>query len=200
MVTRDLREPAQTRHECFLCTLDQQPFDVPKLEGYIISADEFKDDGVMTPLLAIDIGNEYGFFSLTRNYRRLVKGLMDIGDLRKRRFFLRVYHLPAAAISAKEYKGSVLHRYRANDYTLAILEPDTILNITDLNHAEYCARQYLLKHLASSPQSAAAIRGNLVHSSFKELLKEYDRGELITGYAAKGDETQLQSVPLPFHQ
>ncbi len=200
MVTRDIREPAQTRHECFLCTLDQQPCAVPKLEGYIISAHEFKVDGEMTPFIAIDIGNEYASFSLTRHYRSLVKGLMDIGDLRKRRFFLRVYHLPAAAISAKEYKGSVLHRYRANDYTLAILEPDTILNITDLNHAEYCARQYLLKRLASSPQSAAAIRGNLVHSSFKELLKEYDRGELMTGYAANGEETPLATLHRHFEQ
>src|SRR5260370_17644620 len=200
MVKHDIREREQTRHECFLCTLDQQPCAVPKLEGYIISAHEFKVDGEMTPFITIDLGNEYASFSLTRHYRSLVKGIMDIGDLRKRRFFLRVYHLPTAAISTKEYKGSVLHRYRANDYTLAILEPDTILNITDLNHAEYCARQYLLQRLASSPQSAAAIRGNLVHSSFKELLKEYDRGELITGNAPHGEETQLQSVPLPFHQ
>src|SRR5712692_1545756 len=200
MVKHDIREPGQTRHECFLCTLDQQPCAVPKLEGYIISAHEFKVDGEMTPFIAIDIGNEYASFSLTRYYRSLVKGLMDIGDLRKRRFFLRVYHLPAAAISAKEYKGSVLHRYRANDYTLAILEPDTILNITDLNHAEYCARQYLLKRLASSPQSAAAIRGNLVHSSFKELLKEYDRGELMTGYAANGEETPLATLHRHFEQ
>src|SRR6266852_3886947 len=200
MIQSDGYEQEQTRHECFLCTLDQQPCAVPKLEGYIISAHEFKVDGEMTPFITIDLGNEYVSFSLTRYYRSLVKGLMDIGDLRKRRFFLRVYHLPAAAIRAKEYKGSVLQRYRANDYTLAILEPDTILNITDLNHAEYCARQYLLKHLASSPQSAAAIRGNLVHSSFKELLKEYDRGELMTGYAANGEETPLATMHRHFEQ
>lgn len=200
MVTHDIREPGQTRHECFLCSLDQQPCAVPRLEGYIISAHEFKVDGEMTPFITIDLGNEYASFSLTRYYRSLVKGLMDIGNLRKRRFFLRVYHLPSPAISTKEYKGSVLHRYRANDYTLAILEPDTILNITDLNHAEYCARQYLLQRLASAPQSAAAIRGNLVHSSFKELLKEYDRGELMTGYAANGEETPLATLHRHFEQ
>ena len=88
----------------------------------------------------------------------------------------------------------------SNDYTLAILEPDTILNITDLNHAEYCARQYLLQRLASSPQSAAAIRGNLVHSSFKELLKEHDRGELMTGYASNGEETPLATLHRHFEQ
>lgn len=200
MVTHDIREPVQTKHECFLCALDQQPCAVPKLEGYIISAHEFKINGEMTPFITIDLGNEYASFSLTRYYRSLVKGLIDTGDLRKRRFFLRVYHLPFAAISAKEYKGRVLHRYRANDYTLAILEPDTILNITDLNHAEYCARQYLLQRLASSPKSAAAIRGNLVHSSFKELLKEYDRGELMTGYAGNGEEAPLATLHRHFEQ
>src|SRR5260370_28919953 len=98
----------------------------------------------------IDLGNEYASFSLTRHYRSLVKGLMDIGDLRKRRFFLRVYNLQTAAISTKEYKGSVLHRYSANDYTLAILAPDTILKITHLNHAQSSARQHVLQRLASS--------------------------------------------------
>ncbi|MGH2480354.1 MAG: PD-(D/E)XK nuclease family protein, partial [Ktedonobacteraceae bacterium] len=69
-------------------------------------------------------------------------------------------------------------------YTLAILEPDTMLNITDLNQAEYCARQYLLSRLAPSGSSAAALRGNLVHHCFKELLKEQDRGRSTHGSAS----------------
>ncbi|MEO7019955.1 MAG: AAA domain-containing protein, partial [Ktedonobacteraceae bacterium] len=63
----------------------------------------------------------------------------------------------------------------------AILEPNTILNITDLNQAEYCARQYLLGRLAPSGGSTAALRGNLVHHCFKELLKEQDRGHSTRG-------------------
>src|SRR6266699_1110320 len=191
----------QTQQECFFCALDPNaPCTVPQLKGHIIYAHEVKVDGEMTPFITIDLGTEYASFSLTRHYRSLVKGLNDLGiDLRKTKLTLCVYHLPQAS-STTEHKGRILHRYRANDYTLAILEPDTILNITDLNHAEYCPRQYLLNRLASSPQSATTIRGNLVHSSFKELLKEYDRGELMTGYTTNGEETPLATMHRYFEQ
>src|SRR6266566_8511696 len=200
MLAHDVREPEETQHECFLCSLDSQPCAVPKLEGYISYVHEAKVDGEITPFITVDLGNDYASFSLTRYYRSLVKGLIDLGnDLRKRKLTLRVFHLPPAS-STTDRKGRTVYRYRANDYTLAILEPDTILNITDLNHAEYCARQYLLQRLASSPQSAAAIRGNLVHSSFKELLKEYDRGASMAGYAANGEETPLATLHRHFEQ
>ncbi|MGH2478999.1 MAG: PD-(D/E)XK nuclease family protein, partial [Ktedonobacteraceae bacterium] len=97
------------------------------------------------------------------------------GPLERYRLTLRVYHLPPVTHTTT-HKGRSVERYRANVYTLAILEPDTILNITDLNQAEYCARQYLLNRLAPSGSSTAALRGNLVHHCFKELLKEQDRG------------------------
>jgi DNA replication ATP-dependent helicase/nuclease Dna2 len=200
MVTQDKREPEQTQHECFLCSLDQQPCGVPQLEGYVIHAHEIKSGGETVPSITIKLGTELASLSLTHHYRSLVKGLTDLGDnLHKRKLKLRVFHLPYAT-GTTEQKGRTVHRYRANDYTLAILEPDTILNITDLNHAEYCARQYLLQRLASSPQSAAAIRGNLVHSSFKELLKEYDRGELMTGSAVNGEDTPLATLHRHFER
>src|SRR5207244_709049 len=60
--------------------------------------------------------------------------------------------------------------------------------------------QYLLQRLASSPQSAAAMRGNLVHGSFKELIKEHNRGELMTGYASNGEETPLATLHRHFEQ
>jgi DNA replication ATP-dependent helicase Dna2 len=201
MGTYDGHHHEQTQQECFLCALDPNaPCAVPQLKGHIIYAHEVKVDGEMTPFVTIDLGTEYASFSLTRHYRSLVKGLNDLGiDLRKTKLTLCVYHLPQAS-SKTEHKGRILHRYRANDYTLAILEPDTILNITDLNHAEYCPRQYLLYRLASSPQSAAAVRGNLVHNSFKELLKEHDRGELMASHAANGEETPLATLHRHFEQ
>jgi DNA replication ATP-dependent helicase Dna2 len=193
-------DPEQNGHECFVCSLDQQSCAVPRLEGYIIHAHEFKSGGETIPSITISLGTELASVSLTHHYRSLVQRLTDLGDnLHKRKLRLRVFHLPPATGTA-ESKGRTVHRYRANDYTLAILEPDTILNITDLNHAEYCARQYLLQRLTSSPQSTATIRGNLVHSSFKELLKEYDRGELMTGYAANGEETPLATLYRHFEQ
>lgn len=186
--------------ECFLCAIDSQPCAVKKLEGAIISAHEFNSRGEILPYITLEVGNELATIRLTQTYRSLVKSLNELGaGLRRRKLTLRVYHLPAA-LAVTEHKGQTLHRYIASEHTLAILEPDTILNITDLNHADYCPRQYLLNRLASSPQSAAAIRGNLVHSSFKELLKEHDRGELMNGGIASGEETPLATLHHYFEQ
>src|SRR5260221_9378241 len=80
MVTHDARQAEQTRHECFLCVLAQQPCAVPQLEGHIISAHEVKVGGEITPFITITLGEEYASFSMTRHYRILVQGLMDLGS------------------------------------------------------------------------------------------------------------------------
>ena len=186
--------------ECFLCILDPQPCSVKKFEGYIIDAREVRSEGEMVPFITISLGTELAALTLTRYYRSLIQGLVDLGpDLHKRKLKLRVYHLPPA-IRATENKGRLVHHYRANDYTLAILEPDTVLNITDLSHAEYCSRQYLLHRLVSSPPSAAAIRGNLVHYSFKELLKEHGGSRHVSDHANGEGESPLSTLQHHFKQ
>jgi DNA replication ATP-dependent helicase Dna2 len=200
MVTFNGHNQDQTQHKCFICSLDPHPCMVPSIEGPILFAYEAKLDGEITPFITIERGNDFASFSFTHHYRSLVKGLVELGNgLRTKKLTLRVFHLPAAT-STVDRNGRTVYRYRANDYTLAILEPDTILNITDLNHADYCPRQYLLHRLVSSPPSAAMIRGNLVHSSFKELLKEYDRGELMVGHAANEKETPQATLRRHFEQ
>ncbi len=163
-----------------------------QLEGRILAAREHIINGEKTPIIMLDCGTFVVSLALTRYYRGLVKALADLGGA-IRNLTLRIYHLPGTPGIA-EYKGRPLRRYQANSYTLAVLEPDTLLNITDLNQAEYCPRQYLLRRLVPSPASTAAIRGNLVHACFKELLKEHDRGELMEGRAASNQETPLAAL------
>src|SRR6266849_7597694 len=181
-----------TKQSCFLCALDPHPCTTTQLEGRILAAREQTFNGEAVPIITVDTGTTFVSLALTRYYRSLVKGLTALGSI-MHSLTLRIYHLPGAP-SISEYKNRPLHRYQANSYTLAVLEPDTLLNITDLNQAEYCPRQYLLRRLAPSPTSAAAIRGNLVHACFKELLKEHDRGELMEGRAAGSQETPLAAL------
>lgn len=179
-------EKQQGAQSCFLCALDpaSQPCAVPRLEGLLIAAHETQIDGEVVPWVTLKLGETYASITLTRSYRELVRGLRALsGSLEKYHLTLRVYHLPPVTHTTTHHGRSV-DRYRANVYTLAILEPDTILNITDLNQAEYCARQYLLGRLAPSGGSTAALRGNLVHHCFKELLKEQDRGRYTRGAAS----------------
>src|SRR5579859_2439486 len=116
--------------------MDSQPCAVKKLEGIIISAREFTSQGETLPYITIVVGGELATLRLTQTYRSLVKCLNGLGaDLRRHKITLRVFHLPAA-FATSEHKGQSLHRYIASEHTLAILEPDTLLNITDLNHAD----------------------------------------------------------------
>ncbi|MEO7022056.1 MAG: hypothetical protein ABI234_18040, partial [Ktedonobacteraceae bacterium] len=161
-----IREPVveqqDTQQTCFLCVLDSTapPCAVPRLEGLLIAAHEAPIDGDMVPWVTLKAGEHYASITLTRPYRELVKSLRALdGPLEKYRLTLRVYHLPPVT-NVTTHNGRSVERYRANAYTLAILEPNTILNITDLNQAEYCARQYLLGRLAPSGGSTAALRGN----------------------------------------
>ncbi|MGB8343692.1 MAG: AAA domain-containing protein [Ktedonobacteraceae bacterium] len=184
------QHPEQT--DCFLCTLDQRRCAVEQLSGRVFAARERIINGESLPFITIDIGTILVSLALTGHYRSLVKQLAGV-DLRTHRLMLRVYHLPNAP-TIGEYKERPLHRYTANSYTLAVLEPDTLLNITDLSQADYCSRQYLIQRLAASPPSAAMIRGNLVHYAFKELLKAYDRGDLENGHNDSAPATPLDAL------
>src|SRR6266699_3847202 len=190
----------QAEHECFLCVLDpQSPCATRQIEGRIITAYERILNGEKTPIIILDTGTARVEVHFIQNYYgKFVKELRERGTT-IHNLALRLYHLPAPP-TITEYKSQPRHIYQTNSYTLAVLEPDVLLNITDLNRAEYCPRQYLLNTIIPSTTSAAAIRGNLVHHCFKELLKEHDRGELMKGHANKGQETALAILHRHFEQ
>lgn len=184
-----LHTPAQT---CFLCALDPHPCAVARLQGQIVAAHEVMINGERQHRVTLRTGETDASITLTFYDRPLVQSLRMLGGpLQQRHLTLRVYHLPPALSTTMNHDRRVDH-YCANPYTLVILEPDTILNITDLNQAEYCARQHLLNRLAPSGSSPAALRGNLVHACFKELLKEQDRGRYM--HAAADNEETLASL------
>src|SRR5450631_778236 len=179
MATYDIGKQEEKQRECFLCTLDpKSPCSEVQLEGQIIAAQERVIDGAKTPILLLDTGTSRVELHLQdQYYRSLVRGLKARGDvIGSYGLRLRVYHLPTEPVSI-EYKGKNRSCYKGNAYTLAVLSPDTLLNITDLNMAEYCPRQHMLNRLRPSSISPATLRGNLVHHCFKELLKEHDHGK-----------------------
>ncbi|HEY7849808.1 MAG TPA: AAA domain-containing protein, partial [Ktedonobacterales bacterium] len=97
--------------------------------------------------------------------RALWRELSSYPPDRWRGLRLRVHHL------ARTSTPELLRLLPAG---VVVLEPDLLLNITDINNAEYCVRQYPLRRMVPSPPSAASLRGTLVHTAFKELLKGGD--------------------------
>jgi DNA replication ATP-dependent helicase Dna2 len=96
-----------------------------------------------------------------------------------RKLRVRAYHLHRAPTSpppshdglAPGDSRPTFATLRTSPASLIVLEPDLLFNITDINHAEYCARQYALGRLVPSPPSPASVRGTILHGAFKELLK-----------------------------
>jgi DNA replication ATP-dependent helicase Dna2 len=178
--------------ECFLCLLDGQTCSChqTQLEGRIVSAYEGLLAGKKIPVVTLDTGTMYVEVRLDADYyRSLIKELTARGDVLGRyNLTLRIYHLPNAP-KTRESNGRTRSCYETDDYTLAVLEPNILLNITDLNQAAYCSRQYLLNRLIPSTTSPATMRGNLVHYCFKELLKAHDRGKF-----KRGEETPLAAL------
>jgi len=164
----------------------------------VVTANERLLDGIKTPVVILDTGAARVEVQLPdQYYRSLIRELKNRGDvIGNYQLTMRVYHLPSPP-ALVEYKGRSRRCYKGNAYTLAVLEPDTLLNITDLNMAEYCPRQHMLNRFSPSPASAATIRGNLVHHCFKELLKEHDRGKFTSHTATDeqaGEETALDAL------
>ncbi len=198
MATHDVNSQDGAKRECFLCSLDpKSPCNESQLEGRIVAAQERTINGTKIALVLLDTGTRrVELYFADQYYRSLVRELKALGDvIGTYNLTLRVYHLPHAP-SIQTVRGKERHRYHANAYTLAVLEPDILLNITDLNMAEYCHRQYMLNRLSPSAMSAATIRGNLVHYCFKELLKEHNKGNIKMHQADGADVADESRSPL----
>jgi DNA replication ATP-dependent helicase Dna2 len=173
--------------DCFQCTLDpDKPCAVAELEGHLLGAYERVINGTKTPVIGLTTETGRVDVHLPDYYQKFVRELQQ-RDQVIRGLPIKLYHLPQPPI-ATENKGRPRLIFQANSYTLVVLEPDILLNITDLSQADYCARQYLLNTLVTSPPNAATLRGNLIHYCFKELLKAHNR------YDAEEDEAPLTAL------
>src|SRR5215469_2638248 len=90
---------------------------------------------------------------------------------------MRVHHVlppvPGAAGDVPSYQ-----LFRTSPVSAIVLEPDHLLNITDINSAEYCVRQYPLRRLTPNPPPSATLLGNIIHSAFRCLLNQGMSGNL----------------------
>lgn len=192
MAAHDVNQATDKGYKCFLCALNQSSCHEAQLEGRVVAVQERTSNGAKIPIIVLDTGTSRVEVQLEHHYyQKLIKELKACASTidNKQNLTLRIHHLPSAP-QILEHNGEVKRRlYKGNSYTLAILEPDMLLNITDLNQAEYCPRQYTLNRLAPSPASPATIRGNIVHYCFKELLKAYDREHFASQQTPDGENS-----------
>lgn len=159
---RSLRERRQGT--CFLCAYSDTPCHDAFREGLLLAARE-RDPGAGCPTVTLlDDTGEQVEIELTPTHREVVRPLAALPTDERRRVRVRVFHL----LRRHSAEGQ---RLRATPVSALVVEPDLLLNITDINNAEYCVRQYPLRRMVPSPPNAATLRGSIIHSAFKELLK-----------------------------
>ncbi|HEX6796639.1 MAG TPA: AAA domain-containing protein [Ktedonobacterales bacterium] len=193
---------AEAESGCFLCALTPRACDVPSVEGRLLRIHVPPErDRAPHVLLARD-GNKDGDdgdgelrLRLPLRTRALATALVALPPDALHRLRLRAFHL---SHPAGESGDSTKARLVAGEASAVVLEPDLLLNITDLNNGEYCVRQYPLRQLVPSPPNAATLRGTAIHAAFKELLKGGTAG--LDAYfeqalQARAADLALQRVP-----
>ncbi len=162
---------------CFLCIYDYQAdCDMPSVEGEC--ADVLVGGRGQASSLTLEAGDGSRYrIALQDRDERLLRDLRALPVEMRRRLRLRVYHLHQASTQLEDEAIPL----QTSHASLVVLEPDLLLNITDINNAEYCVRQYVIRRMVPSAPTTATLRGTLIHQVFKEMLKS----------AAPGDEGHL---------
>jgi DNA replication ATP-dependent helicase Dna2 len=176
-----------------------RPCDVPVVQGLLLRVAE-RVGGSRDPAVLLQCADgSLASVILNAQARTLAQALVRLGPERWKGLRLRVFHLadgapaphaeppPADVIeqqggldvadspsAPREWgQGARSHRrhLRATPASVAVLESDLLLNITDINNAAYCVRHYPLRRMVPSPPTTASLRGTVVHRAFEELLK-----------------------------
>ena len=157
---------------CFLCALTPRACDVPSVEGRLLRVYVPPEPNRAPYVLLARDGDCAGDgelrLRLPRRARLLATALAALPPETLHRLRLRAFHL---SNQPREASDGAKARLVAGEASAVVLEPDLLLNITDLNNGEYCVRQYPLRQLVPSPPNAATLRGTAIHAAFKELLK-----------------------------
>src|SRR5262249_51660385 len=119
------------------------------------------------PVLTLDADSGRYRIALQDRDDKLLRALSSASAAGHQRLRLRVYHLQQ--VPAQPDDGAI--PLRTTHASLVVLEPDVLLNITDINNAEYCVRQYVIRRMVPAAPTTATLRGTLIHQVFKEMLK-----------------------------
>jgi DNA replication ATP-dependent helicase Dna2 len=156
---------------CFLCPFGDHPCDVASVEGRILRLADHGLHGTHPIVLLQEAGGDEVAIVLPEHARPLVALLRDLPAHVLRALSLRVFHLLRSGVERRSDAEARRVTLRGTPVSALVFEPDVLLNITDINAAEYCVRQYPLRRMAPSPPTAATLRGTVLHAALRGMLK-----------------------------
>lgn len=149
---------------CFLCPFDTRRCTVGMVEGALLAVRQQRLAGRwLRDVWVRDATGRQLVLALGNDFGPLIEALVSLPATALRTLTLRAYHLDASTPTSSTY--------RATPATVLVLEPDVLLSITDLSQVDFCRRRYALRQIIPQAASAASLRGSLIHTSFKEVLK-----------------------------
>ncbi|WP_135661818.1 AAA domain-containing protein [Halorhabdus rudnickae] len=72
----------------------------------------------------------------------------------------------------REYRGET--QYTTGDETMVVVEPEFIVDVTDVRSWVQCPRMYYLNKLSGTPLAYPVVKGTIVHEVFGDLLRGRD--------------------------
>ncbi len=90
----------------------------------------------------------------------------------------------------RTYRGET--QYTTNSDTMVVVEPDFLVDVTDVRQWVQCPRLYYLNKLGGTPLAEPVVTGTIVHEVFGDLLRGQDPAEAVeTRVEAAGLELGL---------
>ncbi|MDG5777646.1 AAA domain-containing protein [Haloarculaceae archaeon H-GB1-1] len=85
--------------------------------------------------------------------------------------------LLATGVDEREYKGET--KFATSKGSKVVVEPDFLVNVTDVRQWVQCPRMYYLGKLQGTPLVYPVVKGTIVHEVFGDLLRGHDLEESI---------------------
>ncbi len=76
-----------------------------------------------------------------------------------------------------EYRGE--RQYSTTGASLVVVEPDVLVNVTDVRNWVQCPRMYYLNKLSATPLAYPVVKGTIIHEVFGDLLRGRERDDAI---------------------
>ena len=77
----------------------------------------------------------------------------------------------------KEFRGE--QRYETGDESMVVVEPDFVVDVTDVRGWVQCPRMYYLNKIGGLPLAYPVVKGTIVHEVFGDLLRGRDLDESV---------------------
>ena len=77
----------------------------------------------------------------------------------------------------REYQGET--QYTTGEDTMVVVQPDFLVNVTDVRQWVQCPRMYYLNKIGGTPLKEPVVKGTIVHEVFGDLLRGRDLKEAV---------------------